>query len=69
MGKICIAALDPLPVEALRLPDEIVLELRRLGLVTIAALRKIPRPFVERAIWVYPSRGASIKRFIKRKIR
>ncbi len=38
-----ISALDPLPVEALRLPMEIVLELRRLGLVTIAAVRKIPR--------------------------
>src|SRR6185437_7050291 len=32
-----------LPVEALRLPYEIVLELRRLGLSTISAVRKIPR--------------------------
>lgn len=36
-------ALDSLPVEALRIPNEIVLELRRFGLVTIAAVRKIPR--------------------------
>ncbi|HZO55983.1 MAG TPA: DNA polymerase Y family protein [Bryobacteraceae bacterium] len=42
-GDAAIAALDPLPVEALRLPVEIVLELRRLGLSTIAAVRKIPR--------------------------
>lgn len=42
-GENTGAALDPLPVEALRLPYEIVLELRRLGLVTIAALRKMPR--------------------------
>lgn len=42
-GEHTIPALNPLPVEALRLPDEIVLELRRLGLVTIAAVRKIPR--------------------------
>lgn len=42
-GENTLSALDPLPVEALRLPHEIVLELRRLGLVTIAALRKIPR--------------------------
>lgn len=42
-GENTGSALDPLPVEALRLPGEIVLELRRLGLVTIAALRKIPR--------------------------
>jgi protein ImuB len=42
-GENTIAALDPLPVEALRLPSEIVLELRRLGLFHIAAVRKIPR--------------------------
>jgi protein ImuB len=36
-------ALTPLPVEALRLPHEIVLELRRLGLSTISAVMKIPR--------------------------
>jgi protein ImuB len=42
-GENTGSALDPLPVEALRLPDGIVFELRRLGLVTIAALRKIPR--------------------------
>jgi protein ImuB len=42
-GENIVPALDPLPVEALRLPHEIVLELRRLGLVTIAAVRKIPR--------------------------
>src|SRR5262249_55414405 len=38
-----VSALDSLPVEALRLPQEMVLELRQLGLVTIATLRKIPR--------------------------
>jgi len=42
-GENTRSALDPLPVEALRLPNEIVLELRRLGLVTIAELQKIPR--------------------------
>jgi protein ImuB len=42
-GENTVAALDPLPVEALRLPGEIVLELRRLGLFNIAAVRKIPR--------------------------
>jgi len=42
-GEHTVPALNPLPVEALRLPNEIVLELRRLGLVTIAAVRKIPR--------------------------
>ncbi len=38
-----VAAIDPLPVEALRLPAEIVLELRMLGLSNIAAVRKIAR--------------------------
>ncbi len=42
-GENAVSALAPLPVEALRLPDEIILELRRLGLSTIAAVRKIPR--------------------------
>src|SRR6185312_6065466 len=42
-GENTVAALDPLPVEALRLPSEIVLELRRLGLLHVAAVRKIPR--------------------------
>lgn len=42
-GESIVAALDPLSVEALRLPDEIVLELRRFGLVTIGSVRKIPR--------------------------
>jgi protein ImuB len=42
-GENTVAALDPLPVEALRLPSEIVFELRRLGLIDIAAVRKIPR--------------------------
>lgn len=42
-GENTVAALDPLPVEALRLPSEIVLELRRLGFVDVAAVRKIPR--------------------------
>ena len=43
MVKKAVSALDPFPVEALRIPGEIVLELRRLGLWTIAAVRKIPR--------------------------
>jgi protein ImuB len=42
-GEIAAAELDSLPVEALRLPAEVVLELRRLGLTTIAAVRKVPR--------------------------
>ncbi|HTF69020.1 MAG TPA: DNA polymerase Y family protein [Edaphobacter sp.] len=42
-GEDIVSALDPLPVEALRLPNEIVLDLRRLGLGAIAAVRKIPR--------------------------
>ena len=42
-GEYAIAALNPLPVEALRLPHEIAAELRRLGLITIAAVQKIPR--------------------------
>jgi len=42
-GEDAVSALNPLPVEALRIPSEIVLELRRLGLSTIAAVRKIPR--------------------------
>jgi len=42
-GGNAASALAPLPVEALRLPYEIVLELRRLGLSTISAVRKIPR--------------------------
>jgi protein ImuB len=35
--------LNPLPIEALRLPKEIAAELRRVGLANIATLRKIPR--------------------------
>jgi protein ImuB len=42
-GENAVSALSPLPVEALRLPQEIVLELRRLGLSTVSAVRKIPR--------------------------
>ncbi|HWB99486.1 MAG TPA: DNA polymerase Y family protein, partial [Bryobacteraceae bacterium] len=42
-GSYAVSALDPLPVEALRLPAEVVLELRRLGISTIAAVRKLPR--------------------------
>ena len=42
-GENAVSALAPLPVEALRLPGEIVLELRRLGLSTISMVRKIPR--------------------------
>jgi protein ImuB len=37
------AAVDPLPIQALRLPEEVASGLGRLGLTTIAALRKIPR--------------------------
>ena len=36
-------ALNPLPVEALRLPEEIVQALRRVGVTTIAAFHKISR--------------------------
>lgn len=42
-GDDAISALDPLPVEALRLPSDVVLELKHLGLSTIGAVRKIPR--------------------------
>lgn len=42
-GEYVLPALDPLPVEALRLPVETILELRRFGLATIASVRKIPR--------------------------
>ncbi len=42
-GENAVSALAPLPVEALRLPHEIILELRRFGLSTISAVRKIPR--------------------------
>src|SRR6476469_3146457 len=42
-GENAVSAIAPLPVEALRLPNEIVLELRRLGLSTISMVRKIPR--------------------------
>ncbi len=36
-------ALAPLPVEALRLPEEMIRDLRLLGLTSIVALQKIPR--------------------------
>jgi protein ImuB len=42
-GEKAVSALAPLPVEALRLPNETVLELKRLGLSTISAVMKIPR--------------------------
>ncbi|MFL6350522.1 MAG: Y-family DNA polymerase [Bryobacteraceae bacterium] len=42
-GENAVSALAPLPVEALRHPNETVLELKRLGLSTISAVRKIPR--------------------------
>ena len=42
-GENAVSALAPLPVEALRLPDEIVFELRRLGLCSISAVRKVDR--------------------------
>jgi protein ImuB len=42
-GENAFSALAPLPIEALRLPGEIILELRRFGLSTISAVGKIPR--------------------------
>lgn len=42
-GENAVSALAHLPVEALRLPHEIVLELRRLGVSTISEIRKLPR--------------------------
>jgi len=42
-GDIAAAALDGMPVEALRLSEETVLNLRSLGLSTIASVRKISR--------------------------
>ena len=41
-GERAVSALAHLPVEALRLPDEITFKLRRLGLSTISDVRKIP---------------------------
>ena len=41
-GEPAVSALVRLPVEALRLPEEIVFKLRRLGLSTIFDVRKIP---------------------------
>ena len=35
--------LNPLPVGALRLPQEVIVKLQRLGLSTVAALRRMPR--------------------------
>ena len=37
------AALDPLPVRALRIPAEIAIELGRIGLTTICLMRRVPR--------------------------
>jgi protein ImuB len=42
-GENTAAALDPLPIMALRLPAETVSELQRFGLATIAAVRNIPK--------------------------
>jgi protein ImuB len=42
-SEAAVAALNPLPTEALRLPEEIVMQLRRLGLSRIGALHKISR--------------------------
>jgi len=42
-GEAAVAELDRMPVEALRLPLEIAEELRRLGLSTIASVRKMAR--------------------------
>jgi protein ImuB len=42
-GEAAVPLLDRMPVEALRLPDEMIPELRRLGLSTIATVRKILR--------------------------
>jgi protein ImuB len=36
-------ALDPLPVKALRIPPEIAIQLRRVGLTTVGHMRRIPR--------------------------
>lgn len=36
-------ALDPLPVRALRIPAEIAIELKRVGLASIGQMRRIPR--------------------------
>lgn len=48
-GDVAVTVLDPMPVEALRLPAEMVYELRRLGLSTIAEVRKIsPRALAAR---------------------
>lgn len=41
-GERAASALALLPVEALRLPEEIIFKLRRLGLSTISDVRKIP---------------------------
>jgi protein ImuB len=42
-GEYAVAAMSGLPVEALRVPMDIALELRRLGLTTVGIVRKIPR--------------------------
>ncbi len=42
-GDELAAALAPLPVQALRIPAEIAVELARVGLTTIGALRKVAR--------------------------
>ena len=42
-GEAAVPLLDRMPVEALRLPAEMIPELRRPGLSTIASVRKIPR--------------------------
>lgn len=36
-------AVDPLPVQALRIPEEIATELKRVGLTTIGFMRRVPR--------------------------
>lgn len=38
-----VEALSPLPIQALRLPEEAVKQLRRIGVVTIESLRKLSR--------------------------
>ncbi len=42
-GENADAALANMPVEALRLPADVVLNMRRLGLSTVALVKKIPR--------------------------
>lgn len=53
-------ALDPLPVAALGLEEEVVANLRRLGLRTIAELRRLPRSALARRFGLEPARRLDI---------